>query len=86
MAQEEKLRNNQQQTAMMQSFRKLTILLGKLGIGEKYFVINHDENNVWLASQGIAIPQGRPPWKHGKEYGLSLSECRDWVKKYLERQ
>ena len=62
---------------MARSFRRLTILLGKLGIAEDWFVRDWDEINA-------GIPLGsRRLMKSGIEYGFGLKDAVDWTKKYL---
>jgi hypothetical protein len=68
--------------AMARSIRNLTILLGKLGIAKDRFVIDHDAITHRFPHAGF--PKGRPPWRTGIEYGLSLYEATSWVKRYIK--
>jgi len=69
-------------TAMAKSFRSLTILLGKLGIGTDKFVIDYDEKTKAFFGGG-KYTTPRAPWRTGVDYGLGLKESVAWTKRYL---
>lgn len=70
-------------TAMAKSFRSLTILLGKLGIGKDKFVIDWDDFTKAHFGSGKYTTPRAPAYKSGIEYGLGLAESVAWTKKYL---